>query len=145
MTSASPMVTNRSMPPGIFIPELAYPDVAAASAWLCRVFGFRERLRIADHRVQLVYQGASMVVTQRGPVAPHADHLHGVMVRVANVDEHYAQVRASGVTVHRPPADFPYGERQYTVSDIGGHRWTFSQSIADVAPADWGGTLVDTH
>ena len=22
-------------------------------------------------------------------------------------------------------------------------RWTFSQSIADVDPADWGGTLVD--
>jgi len=25
--------------------------------------------------------------------------------------------------------------------DPGGHRWTFSQSIADVDPADWGGTL----
>ena len=25
---------------------------------------------------------------------------------------------------------------------IGGHRWTFSQSIADVDPAEWGGVLV---
>ena len=27
--------------------------------------------------------------------------------------------------------------------DIGGHRWTFSQTIADVDPADWGGTAID--
>jgi uncharacterized glyoxalase superfamily protein PhnB len=39
------------------------------------------------------------------------------------------------------PADFPYGERQYTVQDPGGHIWTFSQTIADVDPAAWGGVL----
>jgi hypothetical protein len=42
-----------------------------------------------------------------------------------------------------PPTDYRYGERQYTAKDVGGHRWTFSQSIADVDPADWGGELVD--
>ena len=41
-----------------------------------------------------------------------------------------------------PPTDYPYGERQYNAEDIGGHRWTFSQSIADVDPAEWGGVLV---
>jgi hypothetical protein len=30
-------------------------------------------------------------------------------------------------------------ERQYTAEDLGGHRWTFAQSIADVAPEEWGG------
>jgi hypothetical protein len=39
-----------------------------------------------------------------------------------------------------PPADTSFGKRQYTVEDPGGHRWTFSQSIADVAPEDWGAT-----
>ncbi|MGO9885060.1 MAG: glyoxalase, partial [Solirubrobacteraceae bacterium] len=38
------------------------------------------------------------------------------------------------------PTDFPYGERQYNAIDLGGHHWTFSQSIADVAPEQWGGT-----
>ena len=33
------MIINRSMPPGVIIPELAYPDVLAASAWLCRALG----------------------------------------------------------------------------------------------------------
>jgi uncharacterized glyoxalase superfamily protein PhnB len=30
-------------------------------------------------------------------------------------------------------------ERQYTVEDLGGHRWTFSQSTADFSPEEWGG------
>lgn len=32
----------------------------------------------------------------------------------------------------------PFGVRQYTAKDIGGHWWTFSQNIRDVDPADWG-------
>jgi hypothetical protein len=37
------------------------------------------------------------------------------------------------------PADYPYGERQYTAEDLAG-RWTFTQAIADLAPEGWGGT-----
>jgi uncharacterized glyoxalase superfamily protein PhnB len=44
------------------------------------------------------------------------------------------------VRILRPPTDYPYGERQYTVEDFAGHTWTFSQSIADVSPETWGGT-----
>ena len=43
--------------------------------------------------------------------------------------------------VPREPARagrLPYGERQYNAEDIGGHRWTFSQSIARGDPADCG-------
>ena len=40
------------------------------------------------------------------------------------------------------PTDFEYGERQYTVQDPAGHQWTFSETLADVAPEDWGGTSV---
>jgi hypothetical protein len=28
------------------------------------------------------------------------------------------------------------------VDDHAGHRWTFSQTVEDVAPETWGGTLV---
>ncbi|MBV9050137.1 MAG: hypothetical protein JOY58_17830 [Solirubrobacterales bacterium] len=31
-----------------------------------------------------------------------------------------------------------YGEQQCTAADTGGHLWTVSQSLADVAPEDWG-------
>ncbi|MCC7241898.1 MAG: nuclear transport factor 2 family protein [Acidobacteria bacterium] len=48
---------------------------------------------------------------------------------------------AHGAAVAGPPATFPFGERQYSAHDLAGHRWTFSQSVADVDPADWGGQL----
>jgi hypothetical protein len=40
----------------------------------------------------------------------------------------------------KSPADMPFDEPQYTVEDLGGHRWTFSQSIADVPFEAWGAT-----
>jgi uncharacterized glyoxalase superfamily protein PhnB len=135
--------TNRSMPPGTFIPELAYDDVREAAAWLCRAFGFRERLRIANHRIQLRFGDGSMVVVER-PRGSTAGNLHGTMVRVDDVDAHCERARESGARILRAPETQMYGERQYTAEDPGGHRWTFSQSVADVDPADWGGEAVDT-
>lgn len=35
-----------------------------------------------------------------------------------------------------------FGERQYNAIDPWGHHWTFSESIADKSPEDWGGTTV---
>ena len=40
------------------------------------------------------------------------------------------------------PTDFPFGERQCTVRDPSGHYWTFSQTITDVEPEDWGGQTI---
>jgi uncharacterized glyoxalase superfamily protein PhnB len=34
------------------------------------------------------------------------------MVRVANMDVHYAQVSKAGTKIIHEPADYPYGERQ---------------------------------
>jgi uncharacterized glyoxalase superfamily protein PhnB len=39
------------------------------------------------------------------------------------------------------PTDFEYGERQYSAEDFAGHQWTFSETLADVDPSGWGGTL----
>jgi len=63
------------------------------------------------------------------------------MVAVTGVDEHYERARESGGRILSPPTDYPFGERQYTIENLGGHRWTFSEPIADVDPKDWGGTL----
>ena len=63
-------------------------------------------------------------------------------MRVADVDAHCDLARQLGARILNPPTDYPYGERQYTAEDIGGHKWTFSQTLADVDPRDWGGTLV---
>jgi uncharacterized glyoxalase superfamily protein PhnB len=128
--------SNRSMPASTVIPVLAYPDVRQAAEWLCRVFGFAERLRIGEHRCQLVFGDGGVVVAAGNPPGPSS-----VMVRVDDADAHHQRAVAAGAKVFGPPIDYPYGERQYTAEDPAGHRWTFSQSIADVDPASWGGEL----
>ena len=65
------------------------------------------------------------------------------MVRVNDIDRHYEHAKSSGAKIVSPPNDYPYGERQYTVEDPGGHRWTFSQTIADIDPKSWGGILFE--
>jgi uncharacterized glyoxalase superfamily protein PhnB len=129
------MLPNRSMPSATVIPQLGYVDVGAAAEWLERCFGFTVRLRIADHRIQMNVGDGAVVLT-RSDTAPKAS----VMVRVPDVDAHHAAAQAAGVTSLSAPQTFPYGERQYSAVDCGGHVWTFSQSIADVVPEDWGGT-----
>jgi uncharacterized glyoxalase superfamily protein PhnB len=129
---------NRSMPDATVVPVLAYPDVVEAADWLSRAFGLAVRLRIGEHRVQLTY-GDGAVVAAQGLDAPAG---HSVMVRVIDTDAHCAQATAAGARVLSPPTDFPYGERQYTAEDLAGHRWIFTQTIADSDPADWGGELV---
>jgi len=132
------MISNRSMPTSAIIPELPYPDVREAVDWLCQAFGFTERLRIGTHRAQLTFGNGSIVVTQGSAAAASC----AIMVRVEDVDSHHAQSVQAGAPILNPPTDYPYGERQYTAQDLGGHRWTFSQTIADVDPATWGGLLL---
>ncbi len=137
------MLENRSMPPGTIIPELVYADIGAAAEWLCRVFGFSERLRIGNHRVQLCLGSESLIVVGQtaGEFRPPqpGQISHSLMVRVEDVNRHYEHTRQCGARILNPPETHPFGERQYTVEDLGGHRWTFTQSVADIAPEDWGG------
>ncbi|HLG09598.1 MAG TPA: VOC family protein [Gaiellaceae bacterium] len=134
-------IANRSVPGATVTPVLAYVDVGEAADWLCNAFGLTVRLLIGDHRAQLVYGDGAVIVTQ-GNTGPGHAATHSVHVRVEDAAAHHEQAAAAGATILNPPTDYPYGERQYTAEDPGGHRWTFSQSIADVDPASWGGELV---
>ena len=132
------MQSNRSMPGAIVIPVLIYPDVDAAVDWLCKVFGFTLRVSIGSHRAQLNVGEGSVVIAE-GSAGAGAD---SVMVRIEDVDAHHARSLENSVEILSAPTEYPYGERQYTVKDFAGRSWTFSQTIGDVDPADWGGTLV---
>jgi uncharacterized glyoxalase superfamily protein PhnB len=133
---------NRSMPPGVIIPVLLYDDVRTAVSWLCETFGFVERLQIGRHRSQLLFGGASVVVAARGESGPPDNgSTHSIMVVVEDVQAHYERVMAAGARVMGPPVEYPFGEKQYSVEDPGGHVWTFSESTADVDLAEWGGRM----
>ena len=111
------MIANRSVPRCTVIPELAYPDVADASEWLCGAFGFTVRLRIADHRVQLNVGDGAIVVKDAGGAMPTGasggpgDRSHSVMVRVDDVDGHCRQSTGFGARLVNPPQTYPFGER----------------------------------
>jgi uncharacterized glyoxalase superfamily protein PhnB len=126
------------MPECTVIPVLSYPDVNQAIDWLCKVFGFTLRLRIGDHRAQLAINDGAIVITKEH--ASSARATGSVMVRVEDVHRHSVVAIGHGARLISPPADYPYGERQYTVEDITGHRWTFSQTLSDTDPEEWGGS-----
>ena len=128
------------MPASTVIPVLAYPSVPEAIAWLSAAFGFTLRLGIGDHRAQLNAGDGAVVITG-GAAAGETQGRDSIMVRVDDAQAHCERARANGVTIATEPADFPYGECQYTAIDFSGRAWTFSQSIADVDPRDWGGDL----
>jgi uncharacterized glyoxalase superfamily protein PhnB len=134
------VLANRSMPRAAVIPVLPYDDVGEAVEWLCGTFGFSERWRAGSHRAQVAVGDAAIAVTEGGPAGSPSG---SIMVRVDDVDAHHARARERGARVLGSPTDFPYGERQYSVEDLAGYRWTFSQSIADVAPEEWGGTSLN--
>ena len=51
------------------------------------------------------------------------------------------RTKATGAEILNSPKTHMFGERQYTAEDPEGHRWTFSQHVADVPPAKWGAKL----
>jgi uncharacterized glyoxalase superfamily protein PhnB len=138
---------NRSIPSDTVIPVLVYPDVRGAVEWLTNAFGFEERLQIGDsHRSQMRFGDGAVIVAdvrhdQKPPRAGEVTHL--VLVRIDDARAHCDRAREHGARILMEPTDFEYGERQYTAEDPAGHRWTFSETLDDVHPETWGGTLVE--
>jgi uncharacterized glyoxalase superfamily protein PhnB len=123
---------------------LVYPDVREAVAWVQTAFGFVERVQIGeDHRSQLRFGDGALIIGdvrgERRPPRP-GEETHSVVVRVEDARAHCEHARAHGATILMEPTDFEYGERQYEAEDPAGHRWTFSETLRDVAPEEWGGT-----
>ena len=134
------------MPSSTVIPVLIYPDVRQAVEWLGAAFGFVERVQIGEnHRAQLSFGEGALIVGdvhgERRPPRP-GEVTHTVLVRVDDAHAHCERARTHGARILMEPTDHVYGERQYTAEDYAGHHWTFSETLADVAPEEWGGISV---
>jgi len=141
------VLTNRSAPHARIAPVLTVADVRAAVAWYCDVLGFVEHVRIGEgHRAQLGLPDgpAEMIVAEVRPGRrlPQAGRSHQLMLKVPDVTALVATITADGGTVVDAPHDWEYGERQATVDDPFGHQWVLTQTLADVAPDEWGGEPV---
>jgi uncharacterized glyoxalase superfamily protein PhnB len=142
---------NRSAPGASIVPILIYQDVAGAIDWLCDAFGFTERLRAMEpggntttHAQLVIGDGAVMLGHNGGEFSPPGLKAISqyLVVHVPQVDEHFERARSRGSKILQSPTDMVFGERQYTAEDPWGHRWTFSQSVADIAPETWGARLL---
>jgi uncharacterized glyoxalase superfamily protein PhnB len=127
------------VPPCAVIPVLYYPNPQEAAAWLEKAFGCTVRLRIANHRIQMRL-GEGCLKVAEGNIVPNGST--AVQVRVVGAQAHCERARHAGAVILRGPQDEVFGERQYTAQDFFGHKWTFTESYADVEPESWGGTSV---
>ena len=124
------------------IPVLAYPDVNEAAAWLSSAFGFSVRLRIGTHRVQMNVGDSAIILREMraGEDGASLGHGHSITVRIEDADAHCKRAQEHGARITQEPVTQMYGERQYNALDLVGHSWTFSQSVKDVRPEEWGGS-----
>jgi uncharacterized glyoxalase superfamily protein PhnB len=139
------VIHNRAVPVAGVLPELYYFDAGKAIEWLSRVFGFEVHYIVPEdggsvHTAQLRLGNAYIMVRNRRDRQPVPNEVGGctqqLMVIVEDVDRHYAHAKAEGAELIGEPVDQIYGEREYEVIDLDGHRWMFSQHIADIDPLE---------
>ena len=140
-------MNNRSVPTSTLLPHLVYRDVTDACEWLTRVFGFTEHYRYGQpvSGIQMYLGGAYIMLTgpREGTESPArvGYRTQTLTVMVPDVEAHYAKTKREGGTVWEDLHETIYGERQYGVEDLDGHRWLFSQHARDVSPEEWGATV----
>jgi uncharacterized glyoxalase superfamily protein PhnB len=147
-------------------PHLRYQEPGKAIAWLSRVFGFREQVRMTgpDEAIivaKLESPGGGLVMVaghspdfqqwirervpdfreQQGRPWPHLWHTTTVMV--SDVDTHHQRAADEGATILIAPTDQPWGLRSYAAIDLEGHQWEFSQLLRIVEPEAWGATRIE--
>ncbi len=138
---------NRSVPTDIVLPHVSYQDLVEACDWLSRVFGFSEVYRYGDpvSGIQMHLGQAYLMLhcAGEGHLSP-AQLGYGTQmltIFVDNVDAHYARAVEAGAKIVEELQETIYGERQYGVEDLDGHKWLFSRHAHDVDPAEWGATV----
>lgn len=126
------------------LPHVNYQSVAAAIAWLERVFGFREYLplqRWSERGTDVGRQsGNSAKAGRDGERSPRqlGYGTQSVTIFVDDVDSHYRRSKAAGAKILAEPHETKYGEYQYAAEDQDGQ--LFSRH-AKPQPEEWGAVV----
>lgn len=148
------MTTKNPSPPGWprISSALFYDDASAAIDWLCAVFGFQVRLRIAgpDGRIihsELTLGDGVVMVAQASNASKREIELKGRSPRsldgaltqalfayVDDVEAFCAHAKSAGARIVEPPTTQEYGpdywsDRTCRIEDCEGHHWFFAQRL----------------
>lgn len=112
---------------------LAVPDVQVALDYYTSTLGFTPGFTWDDPPTFAgVELGDVQLFLQQGTPSPGGSSVYFV---VGDADELYEFQRANGVGIVEPPADRPYGMRDYTIRDLNGYYLVFGHCIYSVGPA----------
>jgi uncharacterized glyoxalase superfamily protein PhnB len=123
------------------VPILVYDDIQKAHDFLVRVFGFASGGVHKDDDGQVVHgevkQGDAKIWLHRAAPELHlvsarsrSDASGGLVVYVDDVDAHFQRTRKAGGRIDSEPQDQDYGQREYGVTDLEGHRWWFATPLS---------------
>lgn len=129
-------------------PSICYQDAPAAIAWLCKAFGFTERLVVPGPDGTVMHSelslGNAVIMVgsphpERGfmPLKGRREASQMLSLHVDDPDAHHARAKAAGAVITRPLQDEEYGSRGYMATDPEGHQWYFGTYRPG---AYWGGT-----
>ena len=142
-------MNNRSVPVSTVLPHLVYRDIDEACDWLSRVFGFQEHFRYGQSvaGIQMFLGGAVIMIYRPTRANPKSGDC-----RIEHANDHcdcrgrwgsLYRTREQGATIWEELHETVYGERQYGVEDLDGHRWLFADHARDVSPEEWGATIAN--
>ena len=128
-------------------PYLVIKGAAAAIDFYKKAFGATEIMRMPqpDDRVghaELKFGDSHIMLADEFPeidaVSPKTlgNSPVGLLLYVDDVDATFAKAVSLGATVNKPLADQFYGDRNGTVVDPFGHKWTIATHKEDVSPEE---------
>jgi PhnB protein len=126
---------------------LIVQGAAAAIDFYKKVFGATESLRMPmpDGRIGQAELKIGDSVLMLADEFPEAEAISpktlggttvGLMIYVDDADAMFNKAVAMGAKVKKPMADQFYGDRNGTVEDPWGHKWTISTHVEDVTPEE---------
>ena len=113
-------------------PALSVSDVVAAAEFHTKKLGFRLGFTWGEPPTMAgVNLGQVQVFLEQGTPSPQGCSVYFV---ISHADELYEFHRATGVHIVEPPADRPWGLRDYTIRDLDGYCLTFGHHLFNVGP-----------
>lgn len=137
---------NRSVPVDTVLPHIIYRNLPAAMEWLSNVFGFREHYRYGEPNGAQMHLGNAYIMVRSARPGdatgkPGPEQTASLTVFVDDVEAQFRQAKSAGAKIVEELHEVMYGEKQYGVEDLEGHRWLFSQHVRDVSPEEWGAKI----